>query len=83
MEWSVSLENVTPGKSEAGQSTFLASVLLVSLAIGILGCPEAYSQVCEKTVSGTVKSSTGAPVANAQLLIKESTNGVTKSVTCR
>jgi len=81
MEWSGSLANATPGEREAGPSIFLASVLLLLIAICILDCPGAYSQVRDKTLSGTVRSSSGTAIANAQLLIKDNTNGVTKSVT--
>src|SRR5215472_9837957 len=49
------------------------------LAIGILGS-QARAQVSDRTLSGTVKSSSGAPIANAQVLLKETANGETKSV---
>ena len=80
MEWSVPRENATPEKSEAGQPTFLISVLVISLVIGIPGCPEVYAQLPDRSVSGVVRSSSRAPVANAQVLIKDSETGATKSV---
>lgn len=80
MEWSVPLESAAPGESDAGQNIFFMSVLLVSLVICILGCPKVYSQVDDKVLSGTVKASSGAPVANAQVLIKDNESGATKSV---
>ena len=55
-------------------------LLLFWLAIGVLGS-QAHAQVSDRTLSGTVKSSSGAPVANAQVLLKDTSNGETKSVT--
>lgn len=56
-------------------------LLLFSLAVGLLSCSQLLAQARDRTLSGTVKSSAGAPVANAQVLLKDITNGGTKSAT--
>ena len=83
-----SFENAAPAERDGGRTSFYLScwksvppLLLLLLAIDVLGCSQAYPQVRDRTLSGTVKSQSGARVTNAQLLLKDTTNGETKSVT--
>src|SRR5215469_3779248 len=56
-------------------------LLLCFLVLNILSWPQVHAHVGNKTLSGTVKSSSGAPIANARLVIKDTTNNEVKSVT--
>lgn len=57
--------------------------ILVTLAflMGILGCIRVSAQISDRALSGRVTSPSGAPVANARLAIKNSTNTAARSVT--
>ena len=88
MRGSDSSDKAIPEDSNAHQTCSLrlrwwesgSVLLLFSLALGVLACPQAPAQVSDRTLSGTVKSPSGAPVANAQVLLKDTANGETKSV---
>ena len=59
------------------------SVLLLALfafQIYILGCIQVQAQVVERTLSGRITSASGAPIAGARLLLKNSTSSDTRSV---
>jgi hypothetical protein len=57
--------------------------ILVSLAvlIGILGCFQVQAQIGDRSLSGRVTSPSGTPVANARLVLKNSANSDTRSLT--
>jgi len=58
---------------------------LVSLAflIGILGCIQVQAQLRDRTLSGKVISPSGTPVANARLVLKNSTSSDIRSATVK
>src|SRR6266566_62656 len=51
----------------------------LALAIGILGAVQAFAQAGDRTLSGVITSSSGAPVANARLMLKNIANSDTRS----
>ncbi len=59
--------------------------ILVSLAflIGILGCIQVQAQLRDRTLSGKVISPSGTPVANARLVLKNSTSSDIRSATVK
>jgi hypothetical protein len=86
MQRSDPLGNAAPGVSDAGQIAgslrwkLVLSLFFFSLATVGLGWSQVYAQVGERTLSGTVKSSSGAAIANARVLLKDTANDETKSV---
>jgi len=55
--------------------------LFLAFLIGILGCIQIRAQSRDRTVSGTVTSRSGVPVAHARLVLKNSTSPDIRSVT--
>lgn len=55
--------------------------LFLAFLIGILGCIQVQAQSRDRTVSGTVTSRSGVPVAHARLVLKNSTSTDIRSVT--
>lgn len=88
MDRSDLFENATLGESDDGKTgrfrlrlwRSILSLLIFSFAMGVLGWPQIHAQVRDKTLSGTVRSPSGAPVANARVLLKDTSNGDMKSV---
>ena len=56
-------------------------VILVSLQTGILGCIQGQAQIRDRNLSGSVISSSGTPVANARLVLKNRANSDIRSAT--
>jgi hypothetical protein len=56
------------------------ALLALSLVIGVLACSQVHAQAHDRTLSGTVKSPSGVPVANARLVIKNTGNNLVKTV---
>src|SRR5215471_14862194 len=89
MQEPVSFAKAIAGEGHAGQVGHfrmklwrsMPSLLLFSLTVGVLSCSEIHAQVRDKSLSGTVKSPLGAPVANARVLIKNTSNSEMKSMT--
>src|SRR5215472_8907048 len=81
-------ENATLRESDDGKTACfrlrlwrsLLSLLTFCFAMGVLGGPQIHAQVRDKTLSGTVRSPSGAPVANARVLLNDTSNGEMKSV---
>ena len=76
-------------KATGGESQFVRlnrrletalSLFFFRLIIVVLGCSQVHAQAHDSTLSGTVKSSSGVPVANVNLVIKNSANGEVKTV---
>src|SRR5215472_11540500 len=84
-----SFDNALPDDSDTDQTGRLRltwwksvpSLLLFWFAIGVLGCPQGHAQAGDKSLSGTVKSVSGAPVAGARLTIKNGAKGETTLAT--
>src|SRR5215471_11112238 len=84
-----SFAKAIPGESHASQVgrfrvklwRSIPPLLLFSLTVGVLSCTEIHAQVRDKRLSGIVKSPLGAPVANARVLIKNTSNSEMKSMT--
>ena len=53
----------------------------LAFLIGVLGFPQVHGQVRDGTLSGSVTSSSGDPVANARMVIKNIANNEVRSVT--
>src|SRR5262249_44943145 len=79
----------TPEDSDGSQTDRLRlrwlktilSLLFFCFAVGVLACPQILAQARDKTLSGSVRSASGAPVANAHLVLKDIANNKTKSLT--
>jgi hypothetical protein len=54
---------------------------LLAFQIGILGCFQVQAQIRDRSLSGRVTSPSGTPVVNARLVLKNSANSDTRSVT--
>jgi outer membrane receptor protein involved in Fe transport len=66
---------------QACAGKFAAAVwIFVTMAIGIGGVGQAYSQVAGATLTGTVKDSSGGFIPNAQVSIMDVSTGVTRTV---
>jgi hypothetical protein len=56
-------------------------LVFLAFAIGILGCIRVNAQIRDGTLSGKVTSPSGAPVANARLVLKNVARSDVRSVT--
>jgi hypothetical protein len=67
------------GSSWRRTPVFIFAVL--AFQIGILGCFQVQAQIGDRTFSGRVTSSSGTPVANTRLILKNGASSDTRSVT--
>ena len=67
------------GSSWRRTPVFIFAVL--AFQIGILGCFQVQAQIGDRTLSGRVTSSSGTPVANTRLILKNGARSDTRSVT--
>src|SRR5215469_9555024 len=80
-----SSEKAASAESEAGEVRgfrlkSVLSPLLLFLGLGGLGCSQLHAQAQDRTLSGTVRSQAGVPVANVRLAIKNTASDEVKTV---
>jgi len=70
-----------PGFQLTSRRSPVFSLISLVLLISIPACIHAYAQTGDRTLSGTVTSASGAPIANARLVLKNIATSDTRSFT--